>query len=301
MKYASGALVLLLAGTAMTAACGRERGARDADSSACVCAFRASGFQRPASVLYDSVRDRYLVSNANGARDGFVAVLATDGTIASERWIEGGKKGVTLDDPKGLGIAGGILYVADVRVVRTFDAATGAPLSDVAIEGSTFLNDIAVSDEGKVYVSDCAVMETPRGYEPTGTDAVYVIEDGTPRVFAKRPELRQPSGLAVGPDGVWVVDGDGHLYRLDEHGAQRDLAKLPGATLDGLVMFGGRVFISDWDTSAVYAGPPSGPFARVVSGVRAPGDLGFDTKRSRLLVPRIHDNVVEAYDLPRTL
>jgi hypothetical protein len=35
----------------------------------------------------------------------------------------------------------------------------------------------------------------------------------------------------------------------------------------------------------------------VIHGVKAPADIGFDSKRSRVLVPRFVDNAIEAYDV----
>ena len=136
-----------------------------------------TGLSTPESVFYDADADRYLVSNINGKPDGkdnngFISVLSPDGTTTTPKWIEGGKEKVKLDAPKGMGVANGVLYVADISVVRMFDAKTGAPKGDVAIPGATFLNDIATGPDGKVYVSDTGVKVTAKGFEPTGTDAV---------------------------------------------------------------------------------------------------------------------------------
>jgi hypothetical protein len=90
---------------------------------------RYSGFSAPESVLYDTAADRYLVSNVNGqplATDdnGFISLLSPSGEVLDLKWIEGGKNGVRLDAPKGMTIADGVLYVADISAVRTFDLAT---------------------------------------------------------------------------------------------------------------------------------------------------------------------------------
>src|ERR1700753_4027392 len=125
-----------------------------------------TGLSTPESVLYDADNDRYLVSNINGKPDakdnnGFISVLSPDGTVSTLKWIEGGKDKVKLDAPKGSGIANGVLYVADISVVRQFDLKTGAPKGDIAIPGSTFLNDVAVGPDGKVYVTDTGVKVGP--------------------------------------------------------------------------------------------------------------------------------------------
>lgn len=261
---------------------------------------RVAGLQRPESVLYDQDRDRYLVSNINGRDPGFISVIAPDGTLVAARWIAGGANGIVLDDPHGSGIVDGRLYVADGDTVRMFDVNSGAPVGNIVISGATMLNDVATDPvTGVVFVSDTAMRRTSSGYEMAGTDAVYAIEHGVVRTLAKSADLHQPNGLAIGSGGVWVVDGPGNLYRLDARGEKHDEIDGPGQSLDGLVMVGNELLVSDWDSNAVYAGTPGGRFRRVVTGVTKPADIGFDTRRSWILVPRIADNVLEAYPFER--
>jgi hypothetical protein len=255
-------------------------------------------------VLYDADNDRYLVSNVNGKPDakdnnGFISVLSPDGTVANLKWIEGGKNKVKLDAPKGTGIAKGVLYVADVTTVRMFDLKTGAPKGEVAIPGSTFLNDLATGPDGKVYVSDTGMKTGPNGFEPTGTDAVYVIEKGKAKPIAKSKDLGGPNGLVVIDKGLVVVTmGSGEVFRLDDKGAKQDVSKPPQGTLDGVVSLGGdSLLVSSWAASAVYKGPLGGSFEAVLSDQKSPADIGYDTKRSRVLVPHFLEDTVEVYDL----
>jgi sugar lactone lactonase YvrE len=173
-------------------------------------AVKYTGFATPESVLYDADGDRYLVTNVNGKptdkdNNGFVSALSPDGKVTSLKWIEGGTKGVKLDAPKGTVIVKGVLYVADITVVRMFDAKSGAPKGDIPIAGATFLNDMAAAPDGKVYVSDSGLKMGASGLEPNGTDAVYVIDKGKPKALAKSTELGGPNGLLVSDKGVVVV------------------------------------------------------------------------------------------------
>jgi sugar lactone lactonase YvrE len=269
-------------------------------------AFHTAGFQTPESVLYDDANDRYLVSNINGTpfavdNNGYITVLGQDGKVVTERWIEGGKNKVTLNAPKGSTISSGVLYVADIDTVRTFDLKTGAPKGDIKIPGATFLNDMAANPvDGSIYVSDSGLKAGEKGdFAGSGTDAVYVIEKGKPRALAKNAEkLGRPNGLVAGPTGVWVVTfGSGELYRLDAKGDKQDAVKPPKGSLDGIVMMGDTLFISSWEANAVYEGTAKGPFNAKISNVKSPADIGFDTKRSRILVPLFMENAVEAYDI----
>ena len=264
--------------------------------------FHTAGFQTPESVLYDDVNDRYLVSNINGTpfdadNNGYITVLNIDGSVATEKWIEGGKNKVKLNAPKGSAIDSGVLYVADIDTVRMFDLKTGAPKGDIKIAGATFLNDIVVNPmDNKIYVSDSGLKA---GSAPSGTDAVYVIEKGKSRPLAKDAQkLGRPNGLGIGPTGVWTVSlGSGELYRLDDKGEKQNATKLPMGQLDGLVVFGESLFISSWEANAIYQGKTTGPFTVAVPNVKTPADIGFDSKRSRILVPLFSENAVEAYDM----
>ncbi len=261
------------------------------------------GILTPESVLYDEANDRYLVSNINGKPDeadnnGYIAEVSPDGKVVKAKFIAGGVDKVKLDAPKGTGIAGGILYVSDITVVRKFDLKTGAPKGEIAVPGATFLNDIAVAKDGRVFVSDTGVKAGAKGFDPTGTDAVYVIDKGKLKTVAKGKDLGGPNGVLAVDKGVLVVTfSNNELYRLDEKGVKQDVTKLPGGALDGIAQAGDKLLVSSWQTSSVYRGTLGGTFEVVLSELKGPADIGFDSKRQRVLVPRFLDNAVEVYDL----
>ncbi len=273
-------------------------------ASAATPVFRITeGINTPESVLYDEANDRYLVSNIDGKPDqadnnGYISEISPDGKVVKAKLIAGGAAKVKLDAPKGTGILDGVLYVADITAVRKFDLKTGAPKGDIVIPGATFLNDIAVAKDGRIFVSDSGMKSGAAGFEPTGTDAVYVIDRGKAKPFAKSKELSGPNGLLAVDKGVLVVAfGSNELYRLDEKGVKQDVTKLPGGILDGIVQVADSLFISSWQTSTVYRGALGGAFAPAFVELKGPADLGFDSKRKRLLVPRFLENAVEVYDL----
>lgn len=272
----------------------------------------SEGLQTPESVLYDAASDTYLVSNINGSplekdNNGFISKLKPDGTVLTLKWIEGGKKGVTLNAPKGSAIAKGVLYVADLDTVRKFDARTGAPKGEVKLPGATFANDVAAGADGKIYVTDSGLKGGAKGFEPSGSDAIWVIEGGSKaKALVKADTLGRPNGIIVVGDALYVAQfaPEGLLLRVDAKGAVTTAGKLPHGALDGIVSLGGELLISSWDGKSVYRGPPQGPFLTVldprnfeIKDLEAPADIGFDSKRGRLLVPRFMGNAVEAYEL----
>jgi len=259
----------------------------------------------PESVLYDDAADVYLVSNINGKpgdidNNGYIMKLSPDGKVLEKKWIEGGNKKITLNAPKGMAFMDDKLYVADLDTVRIFDRKTGEPAGEVKIPGATFLNDMAAAPDGKsVIVSDMGVKMGAKGFDPTGTDAVYAIDKTKKLVtIAKTKDLGQPNGLFPTADKTWVVTfGSGELYSLDAKGKKADVMKLPKGMLDGIVGVGGDILVSSWDAQAIYRGKPGGDFKVVVEDVKSPADIGYDSKRMRLLVPLFEKDEVRAYDM----
>lgn len=292
-----------------------------------------AGLRVPESVLYDPQADVYIVSNIDGsplAKDdnGFLTRLDPTGKVRVTRWVNGRRAEVQLNAPKGMAIQGDTLYVADIDVVRRFDRQTGAPRGVIEIPGATFLNDLAAGPDGSLYVSDSGFG--PKGN--TGTDAVWRIEPAPKRGLAAPivhqvvagTDLAHPNGLAVtgrkaalaSPGNssgwdltVWVVSFGGDTLRaFGPRGEPRGVARLPAGGLDGLVAFhgtldGGTFLVSSWKAQAVFRGTLKGgklvgAFEPVFEHLRAPADIGWDTKRQRLLVPRFEEDAVQILPLP---
>jgi sugar lactone lactonase YvrE len=262
------------------------------------------GISTPESVLFDAAGDRFFVSNINGKptdvdNNGYITELSADGKVTKPKLIEGGKDKIKLDAPKGLGLLNGVLYVSDVTVVRKFDVKSGAPRGEIAVKDATFLNDLAIAPDGRVFVTDTGVKPGATGFDPTGTDAVYVIDKaGKVKPIAKAKELNGPNGVLFVDNKLLVnTFGSNEIYRLDDKGAKQDVTTVPTGGLDGFASVGDSLFVSSWQGSTIYKGKLGGKFEPLVQGLKGAADFAYDSKRSRVVVPRFMENAVEAYDV----
>ena len=245
----------------------------------------------PESVLYDAGQDVYFISNLNGGLqtvdgNGFISRVDPETMRVELKWIESGRNGVRLDAPKGMAVAGETLYVSDVTAVRTFDRRTGKPTGAIPLPGATLINDLA-TDGKSVYVSDTGLRVGPGAtFYETGTDAIWKITNDRAEKIASGAELQHPNGLDFVDGKVWAVTfGPRELYSLDGD-KKKKLAELPDGQLDGVVhLADGSVLVSSWAGEGIYRGKPGDRFEPVLIGIDAPADIGYDTKRHRLLIP----------------
>ncbi|WP_336964159.1 hypothetical protein [Sphingobium aquiterrae] len=255
------------------------------------------GFAGSECVRYDDRADDYIVSNLNqggDANDGFLSRVSPDGTVTQLKWIEGGRNGVTLVQPLGLFIKGDLIYVADLRTVHMLDRRSGTPRGSIAVPGAVRLNDLAVADDGTIYVSDSGSDDN--------AGAIYAIRDGKPSLFARRDDaVERPNGIAVMADGTVVHGGRGvNLVFRDRSGTILRERSLPTGRMDGIIPLpGGTLLVASQDGHNVYRVPADGKAEVVAQDITVPAAIGWDSRRNRLLVPQIRAASLGFYELAR--
>ena len=208
---------------------------------------RVDQLSLPQSILFDSKRLRFYVSRLGDDRpkSGAVALLARDGSVIDLKWVSG------LEQPRGMAIAGGRLYVADGKALVVIDIDTGKVVERFAAPKAFYLNDVVAVANGDLYVTDPL------------TNSIYVLRDGTSFVlWLQSSALSGPNGIMVLGDDLFVgsiglqigeknpepkgaifkvslgsksvrrfangalpplagvvTDGDGHIYATDDKGA----------------------------------------------------------------------------------
>jgi hypothetical protein len=272
--------------------------------------FDRVAFASPSAIIYDAERDLYWVSNLNGDSDGaagkgYISRLDPDAERSTLNYIDGRRAGVSLSSPRGLAVFGDVLYVADVETIRKFKASSGEALGDIDVPGAVFLSDVAVAVDGSLYVADVGSDPNDATLDSAGDDAIYQISPaGQVSVVARRPDLGGPFALVANETGLWVTcSGSNELLLLVPGSNSQAVADagrlaLPGPSPRGLVgMPDGTFLISSETAGVVYRGYRDGPFQPVIADLEGPADLGYDTRRQRLLVPLITGHSLAIFEL----
>jgi sugar lactone lactonase YvrE len=267
------------------------------------------GMKTPESVRYDPELDVFYVSNINGNPsqhdgNGFIAVVRADSVGAATKiLVQGGRNGAKLDAPKGLALVGDTLWVADINHVRAFNRRTGAPIADIDLSAqkATFLNDITVDGAGAIYVTDTGIMIDAKGaMSHPGVDQIFKITGRT--AVALRPDsLDAPNGIAWDSTSGRFILGPSNSKAIqtwkEGDKATTPLVNGPGQ-YDGVeVLADGRILVTSWADSTVHV-IQNGELLSLVPNVSAPADIGVDTKRNIVAIPRFNDNKVDYYKIP---
>ncbi len=249
----------------------------------------AAELRVPESVLYDAEREVLYVSNINGKpteknNQGFISRLGLDGTILDREWISG------LNAPKGMGIAGKTLYVSDIDRVVSIDISSGTIVHEFPVAEAVFLNDIAVSETGVVYVSDMAASNS----------VIYRIVDLAVERWLD-VGIDQPNGLYADYDRLIVgSSGEGRLKAVDFKSKAVTVIAEIGGGIDGVESNGkGAWIISDWSGKISWVSPNGSVLTLLDTRdekINA-ADIEYVVEQRLLLVPTFFDNRVMAYSM----
>ena len=270
------------------------------------------GLRTPESVLHDPEQDVYFISNIGGnpsAKDGNGAITrvhADSLDAPALDWVRGGRTGITLNAPKGLALVGDTLWVADIDAVRGFNRRTGRPVASVSLadQGAVFLNDVAAGPGDTLYVTDTGIRFGADGtMTHPGPDRVFAVAGRTASVAVEGTILSGPNGVTWDSAGrrLLVAPFTGPTVLAWTPGGRapnpRRLAAGPGS-FDGIARLAdGRVLVTSWADSSVYAMERDSAMTRLITGLEAPADLGIDAARRRVLVPLFNLNRVVVYQL----
>jgi sugar lactone lactonase YvrE len=260
----------------------------------------SSGLASPESAYYHPQSGSVFVSNINGGvlekdGNGYLTRIAMGGKVIGEKWATG------LNAPKGIRSVGMTIWVADIDEVVGFElTASGARLaSRVKVEGSQFLNDLATSQDGTIYVSD------------SNQSRIYMVKDGKSSVFVEGADVGdQPNGLLVDGDRLILgtigrAPAGGRLLAFDVRSKQRtQLTTENVGGIDGIeVAEKGAYFLTDVIGRRLLHVGSDGKLTTLATFDQGGADIGIQPMVEQLaqagtvFVPFLFSNSVSAYDL----
>lgn len=263
--------------------------------------WRLDGVKTPESTLISPDGDVIYVSNVNGAPtekdgNGFISQISLDGKMLKPEWATG------MNAPKGMGVVGDTLYVADIDELVAIDRKTGKITKTFAADGAKFLNDIAIDAAGRVYISDMA------------GNAIWRLDGETFEKWLESGELKSPNGLIFKGDnlivGAWGVMTNGFATEVPGNLLTISLADksikplgsgAPVGNLDGLEILSDEAFLAtDWMAGKVLKININGDATLLYDLNGGSADLGYDAKSKTIIVPMMNDNRILAFPLPES-
>jgi len=235
----------------------------------------------PESVL--PVKDILYISLIDGAGwtadgKGGVGKLTPGGKIIDTVWITG------LSAPKGMGIAGNRLYVADMQEVVIIDIEKGKIEKKVKIDSAKGLNDITVTDKGIVFVSDS------RG------NKIWRLQNDIAELYLD--SVTGVNGLKAIGDDLYIGWGKSFV----KANSQKQTTKIAEVLqqIDGIEPIGNGDFILTAWAGYIWYAHADGRIETLLETYQQKkntADIGYDQQKRILYVPTFNAKTVIAYSL----
>lgn len=243
----------------------------------------AQTYNNPESIVYDTVDNRYLISNKGG---NSIVQLDSEGMLSN--FVTTG-----LNEPKGLLIVGDTLISVNSTSIQGFLLSNASQVINVSVAGSSFMNDATIDNKGQLYISD------------SNNDVIYKLNlsDGTYSTLIS-------SG--INPNGLLYIQSNNSLL-ICSWGSNAEIQSfnLTDSTLttlvttklsnlDGLAKDNcGNIYVSSWGANSVYVfdslflSPPT----KISFGHNGPADITINQKEQILAIPNFNSNSINLVKL----
>jgi hypothetical protein len=244
-------------------------------------------FRTPESVYFDKERKVLYVANVNlnpWVKDGngFISKMDLSGNITELKWIDG------LNGPKGMGVFGNILYVADIDEIVKINIDNGEIDDKILIEGNPDLNDITVGDDGAVYISG------------SSSNTIYKLQDNEVSEFLIGGDERF-NGLYWEEDRLLLLTSGSSMFKaIDWETKTVTVISKNLGDGDGIIPLGNGNYITSSWRGAIFYIRSDGDVSKLLDteaiNVNA-ADIDYNDDSNLLFVPTFFDNRIMAYKL----
>lgn len=239
------------------------------------------------SVLYLQGADLLLVACINGRPldkdgNGFIAQVDLDGNIVNDKWV------VDLDAPKGMGIYEDKLYVTNITELVEIALASGEVTNRWEVEGSGFLNDIAIDQEGTVYFTD------------SNTNKIHMLKNGEVSTWLENTEITGFNGLLAEDNGLMLASmGSSNFAKINWDTKEVEVKTDSIGAGDGVAADGkGNYIVSSWAGEVFFINGANWTKTSLISTQEdkiQSADITYIPEKNLLLVPTFFKNSVVAY------
>ncbi len=241
------------------------------------------------SVVYDKANDVFYVSCIGSDQPwendgtGFIAKVAADGSIISQKWVSG------LNAPKGLGLIGTTLYANDNDQLVAIDINSAEVIKSMSIEDASSLNDIAVGVNEELYLSN------------SNTNTIYKVVGDEVTSFYQDSLIGRVNGIWAESDRLLVAGFEkGRLSTLSlDEKVLTQVGEDGMIGADGIVHNDAGYFVSSWH-GEIYHFDKDWNRSMVLNtrgdSVNA-ADIEIVADKNLILVPTFFDNRVMAYEI----
>ena len=237
----------------------------------------------PESVAYDPESDMLYVSNFLNNSGGGISKLSKNGELVELEWLD------NLANPTGLVISNDIIYVVERTNVVIIDKVTATIISRIKLEGCIFPNDITISNEGVIFITD------------SEGNKIYTVKNDKASIWLKHEDLKNPNGIDYKDGSLYIgCSGDSKIRKINIESKKISvLASLPeGSIMDGLqVLDDGTILFSDF-AGRLYHMDSHGLIYELINTVSTQeniADFIYIEDNDLLVIPGLYSNIIAAY------
>ena len=239
-------------------------------------------FKIPESVACDPDRNEYFVSNYDGYNAGrgtqSISKLGPDGKLIDAEWLTG------LSNPTGITVHDGKLYIVQRKQLTVADIEKATIEKNYPGQDAAFLNDVAVSPGGDIFVSDS------RGSK------IYKVQDGKLELWLSGNQLRNPNGVHVLDDALYIGNGNNYLIRADLATKEiTSVARLNKGIIDGIKSDNKGNLIVSHNEGRLFRISRDGAVTKIADltpeGIRL-ADFDINLKDGKIVIPTFTRNTV---------
>jgi DNA-binding beta-propeller fold protein YncE len=244
----------------------------------------SDGLKTPESALFDQKSNSIFVSNIDGDAttkdgNGFISILDINGKIKTLKWVTG------LNAPKGQAIYKDKYYVADIDELVVISIKEAKIINRYKIENAKFLNDVTVSKDGTVFVSDMLDHK------------IYALSNNKISLWLDDKVIENVNGLWAEKGKLYI--GNTQILQIDLKTKEVKVIIEKCERVDGIEkMSDGNFIFSNWEGRIfITKGKEITKLLDTVSDKMNTADIDWIASKNLVLVPTFVGNTLDAYQL----